>query len=325
MVDGQPRSLEASQQKETDGSDWDQVMLAMDVVDTLRHRKLALDEVLAKDDDALIEKIRRIYQNQGIEVPGQTIKEAVEALKEQRFTYKPPTEGWRRCLAHAYIDRVKWGKRVVVVAVIGVFVYAVNYARESYKERKLQAQIEAQKAEEQGFAELISESNNLIQQARDLAKTPDAKSAVESAITALTLAIDQSDGTTAKVAAKDLRELTKGIGVAFDLRIVSRPGKKSGVFRIPEDNPNARNFYVIVEATDHNGRPVEVSVTSEEDGHTRRVTTWGVRVSSTVFESVKQDKLDDGIIQNARFGSKSAGALKPDYHLPVEGGAITQW
>ena len=325
MVDASPRSSDAGQEKRTYGSDWDQVMLAMDVVDTLRHREAALEEVLARDDDALIEKVRRIYRDQGIDVPDDTILEAVKALKEQRFSYKPPKKSWRLFLAYAYIGRVKWVRRVAVVAFIGVLVWGVFYLHESYNKRKIQAQVEAQKAEEKDFAEIIAGYGNLMQRAHDLAKTPDAKSAIESATSALTFAIDQGNSTAAKRAVNDLHNLMNEIGMAYDLRIVSRPEEKSGVFRIPKDNPGVRNHYIIVEAIDHHGNLVEVSITSEENNDSQRVTTWGIRVDSSVFEKVKQDKLDDGIIQNNQFGSKRAGALKPDYQFPTKGGAIIQW
>ena len=325
MVDAKPRSFGVNQGNLTGDSNWDDVMLAMDVVDTLRHRKLALDDILAKDDEALIDKIRGIYRDQGIDVSDHTIRDAVDALKEERFSYKPPTKGWRLRLAYAYIDRAKWGKRIALVSVIGALVVAANYAFESYKERKRQTEIEARKASEREFAELAAESGILIQRARDLAETPDAKNAVESVAGSLTFAIEQRDHTAAKHTTSELRNLTRDIGAAFDIRIVSRSGEKSGVFRVPEDNPRARNYYIIVEAIDRSGNPVQISITSEEDGSTQRVSTWGIRVVSSVFERVKQDKLDDGIIQNVRFGSKRSGALNPDYLFPVEGGSILRW
>ena len=49
----------------------DDVMLAMDVVDTLRHEEtLVTRELGAADREAqLIERLRKIYHDQGIEVP----------------------------------------------------------------------------------------------------------------------------------------------------------------------------------------------------------------------------------------------------------------
>ncbi len=53
----------------------DEVMLAMDVVDTLRHEQLLVERELASDerDQALIEKVKRMYAAQGLEVSDEVI------------------------------------------------------------------------------------------------------------------------------------------------------------------------------------------------------------------------------------------------------------
>ena len=66
-------------------------------------------------------------------------------------------------------------------------------------------------------------------------------------------------------------------------------------------------------------------ITSEEDGTTRNVSQWGLRVDAAPFDAVRRDKADDGIIQNNRFGVKERGYLKPQYLMPTTGGAITRW
>jgi uncharacterized protein DUF6384 len=50
-----------------------------------------------------------------------------------------------------------------------------------------------------------------------------------------------------------------------------------------------------------------------------------MRVDPTTFDAVRRDKLDDGIIENNRFGVKQRGYLKPQYLMPTTGGAITRW
>src|SRR5690606_37366123 len=90
----------------------DEVMLAMDVVDTLRHQQdLALRE-LGTDakEQQLIEKLRGIYSQQGIEVPDRILKEGVAALQESRFVYDPPPPGFGTTLARLYVGRSRWGK-----------------------------------------------------------------------------------------------------------------------------------------------------------------------------------------------------------------------
>ena len=66
-------------------------------------------------------------------------------------------------------------------------------------------------------------------------------------------------------------------------------------------------------------------VTNEEDSKTQTVEMWGIRVSESVFNQIRQDKMDNGIIDKNRFGIKRRGLLTPEYQYPVAGGAITKW
>jgi hypothetical protein len=122
-----------------------------------------------------------------------------------------------------------------------------------------------------------------------------------------------------------LQQLYDQLVQEYELRIVSREGARSGVWRVPQNNPNARNYYVIVEAVTADGKRLSVPVISEEDGKTHTVKQWGLRVKASVFEQVKRDKMDDGIINNNVFGLKKRGYLKPRYLIPTTGGAIAQW
>ena len=108
-------------------------------------------------------------------------------------------------------------------------------------------------------------------------------------------------------------------------RIVSRPGEQSGVWRVPDDNPRARNHYLIVEAIAPDGRALQLPITSEEDGRTRAVRQWGLRVDEQTYNRVAADKQDDGIIQDNIVGAKSRGELDVEYTVPTTGAAITEW
>jgi hypothetical protein len=48
-------------------------------------------------------------------------------------------------------------------------------------------------------------------------------------------------------------------------------------------------------------------------------------VDEPVFERIRADKLDDGIVQDRVFGEKVRGRLEPEYRIPTSGGAITEW
>jgi len=103
-------------QASADRQPLDDVMLAMDVVDTLRHQQVLIDrELNAQDRDRkLIERLREIYASQGIDVPDHVLEEGVAALKEDRFNYTPPPESFQTRLARLYVGRGKWGKPLLL-------------------------------------------------------------------------------------------------------------------------------------------------------------------------------------------------------------------
>ena len=142
---------------------------------------------------------------------------------------------------------------------------------------------------------------------------------------AATNALQGGDEDSARQALESLQELRNTVEQAYTLQIVSRPGEQSGVWRVPEANPDARNYYIIVEAVSADGRLLQVPVVNEESGQIEHVSKWGLRVDEDVFQRIAADKQDDGIIQQRKFGAKHSGQLQPDYLIPTTGAAITQW
>ena len=98
----------------------DEVMLAMDVVDTLRHRQDLVGRELdaAARESHLIARLREIYHQQGIEVPDHILQEGVAALAESRFVYTPPDGGFGVAMARLYVARKTWGRLVLAVAIV---------------------------------------------------------------------------------------------------------------------------------------------------------------------------------------------------------------
>ncbi len=72
----------------------DEMMLAMDVVDTLRRRQRLVEREFDSEgrEQDLKQRLRKIYAAQGIEVPDHVLEEGVAALREERFVYKSPAE-----------------------------------------------------------------------------------------------------------------------------------------------------------------------------------------------------------------------------------------
>lgn len=300
----------------------DDVMLAMDIVDTLRHRDLVLASELgtAERREALIARLKEIYHAQGIEVPDAILADGVKALEEQRFTYNPPQDGFAMRLARAYINRGAWGPPIVFIAAAALFLTA---AYEFGFERPREAK--AERARIELSVELPKEIAAARDEAMALAATDDARARIDASYRDGIEATKSGDRGAARAAVGDLTFLAGVLEQDLSIRVVSQPGDYSGVFRIPDDAPDARNYYLIVEAVDAKGRVHPIEIASEEDRKVERAQSWGVRVPEGEFNRIAADKQDDQIIQQADVGTKPKGELTPHYDIPTAGGAILEW
>ncbi|WP_404400092.1 DUF6384 family protein [Pelagibacterium halotolerans] len=300
----------------------DEVMLAMDVVDTLRHeRNLVARELNASNREAqLVERLRALYHDQGIEVPDHILVEGVKALDEARFTYTPPPESWQTRLARLYISRGRWGKPALAIAaalVIGLAGYFFAYRP------YMEAQREAARIE---LAETLPARIDAIYDA--IYTDTKVQAALEEAepwVVRGKAAAANGDREGALAAIAELEAIHQRLLAEFSLRIVDREGENTGIWRFPEENSDATNFYIVVEAIGLDDQPVEMPIRNEETGETEIVSTWAVRVPETTYNAIRDDRLDDGIIQRNVLGLKRYGFLDIEYSMPVLDGAITQW
>ena len=292
----------------------DELMLAMDVVDTLRHRELMLErEVTAEDrDQQLLVRLREIYTAQGITVTDEVLAQGVRALREERFLYSAPAPSFGRSLALLYVRRARWGKwvggaSVLAAAAVLAFELLVVWPQ-ARAEKTLPVELQS------AYQVIVGE-------------TKDAK-ALEQAqqtLSAGQVALSHRDYGGAGAAVGELRALDARLEQQYELRIVSRPGERSGVWRQAAENPAARNYYLIVEAIAPNGAPLTIPIRNEEDGRTVPARRWGLRVDEATYESVAADKRDDGIIEKNVVGEKHRGELDPQYTVATTGAAITKW
>jgi hypothetical protein len=288
----------------------DEVMLAMDVVDTLRRRERLVKRELDAEgrQEDIKERLRKIYHAQGIEVPDHLLDEGVAALKEDRFVYKPPSGGLGVKLARLYVSRGRWGKWVLGGIAALIAAWAINYFVFVAPDVALPEELVTAHA-----------------QAVEIAQSEDAKETAKRLLSAGQAALREQNTGAAREALRSLQDLHTSLEQEYSLRIVNRPGERSGVWRVPDVNTGARNYYIIVEAIDPTGRVLTIPITNEETGKTERVTEWGLRVDKETFEQVARDKQDNGIIEHDRFGYKNRGYLVPKYEMRTSGAAITQW
>jgi hypothetical protein len=303
----------------------DNVMIAMDVVDTLRHDQLIVERELNEDERKakLIERLREIYRGQGIDVPDSILEEGVRALDEGRFIYKPPADSLATRAARIYVTRAAWGQYVIGALAGIAALWACWYV---IYEWPRQSALVAQKTEL---------TATIPTRLADLQKQIEAE-AIQSGQTALTSGVASTvrrglaaarsgDLTQARSARADLEEQLARLRAEYTVRIVSRKGEFSGLWRVPKVNRKTRNYYLVVEAVNKRGKVVKQTILSEETGKREAVSRWAVRVRRDVLDRIRADKADDGIINLSTVAEKKRGFLEPEWRIPISGGAITRW
>lgn len=282
----------------------DDVMLAMDVVDTLRHRdgwvERELDE--AGREQALIERLRQIYRGQGIEVPDRVLAEGVKALDESRFVYTPPKPGLGTALAKLWVSRDLIGKAALVLLAVAALGWTIRYVTVV---RPLQ---ESARSLAEAHAQVLALSPAAAARERADRLLADGRTA-----------LDKEDEGLARESLAGLQALAAELPREYSLRIVGEVSKQ-----VPTAL-HRRNYYLIVEPVAPDGGILSLPVASEEDGQTRTLSRWGLRVPEETYVAVERDRRDDGILQRDRLGEKRRGEPDVTFTMPVSGGATTAW
>ena len=209
------------------GQKLDELMPAMDVVDTLRHQEnlvaRELDET-SRDAD-LLERLRRIYRGQGIAVPDRVLEEGVRALKESRFVYAPPPEGLSKTLATLWVEWARYGRgflSLIFLLLFGYGLYHMGVVRPA-QQRAEQARVQAERerieltpllprALEQRRKEVLTE-----------AKVPEARERADRILADGRAALARNNAEGARDAIGALEDLRSTLRQEYTLRIVSRP------------------------------------------------------------------------------------------------------
>lgn len=148
--------------------------------------------------------------------------------------------------------RTDFGKRVLgvlAVVVLGAGVYYAAVVRP--EQQRVDA---ARAATEQERVDLAERLPRALQQtfsdATAAANVQDARARADHLLADGRAALSPGAAT----AIEQLEALRADLRREYALRIVSRPGEPSGVWRTPGRNPSARNYYLIVEPIGPDGR-----------------------------------------------------------------------
>jgi len=337
----------------------DDLVIAFDAVDQLRREQQEIDRELNSDEQErlLVERLRQRYEARGQTVTDQILREAVEALRQDRFRYEPIPRSWQSTLAGWYVDRWKWFKRLTVsltlAGALGFGYYGLAVAPRKQAEaatgRELTTVTQSLENADEVLAPQVREltqaartalANSDVKLARarvsDLqllerfqrlretvdktTKVAEARTAAGQLVASGSAALAGGETELANQKLTELQNLAAHLNAAYTLRVVTKG--KTGVWHVPRVNEQARNYYIVVEPVGADGQLLKVPVTSEEDGTTRLESRFGLRVDELTYQQIEQDKRDNGIIENAVFGTKSAGYLEPEYQIPTLGGKI---
>lgn len=290
------------------------VMVAMDVVDTVRHRELIVDRELNAHDrrQRLLVRLREIYTAQGIEVTDAALQAGVDALEQERFQYTASARGFSAKLAGLYVRRDRWLKPVMGILAFGLLLWLAWYLMVGLPTSQLQAGLPTEIERTYARISSISDNDQAMQRANTLLGQAQQ-------------AVAEDKYQLAEDLLGQMQTLLGNLESSYEIRIVSRPNELSGVWRVPSINPAARNYYLIVEAVAATGKVIPVRVRNEEDGRVREVSKWGIRVSEETFDAVAADKRDDGIVQDYVVGAKHPGDIEVVYSVPTIGATITEW
>ncbi len=292
----------------------DDVMLAMDVVDTLRHRTRIVDMELNEEarEEQLVTRLKEIYGAQGIEVPERILRDGVRALAEQRFVYKPPADTIAVRLARLYVGRKKWLPGLL--ALTGAIVAAL-LAWQVFWEMPRAAE----------WRELPNRISRTLAEGRQLAEDPAVDARLASLAAEGQRAAANGDRDAARAQLGAMEAMVEKLAQEYDIRIVVRPDQLTVFWRQSDLNPAVRNYYVVVEAVAPGGQVLKVPIENIETQTTETVSLWAQRVSRETFDRIDAEKAASGLVSNDILGRKARGQLEPTFDEPVPGGAITKW
>ena len=297
------------------------LMVAMDVVDTLRHdRGIAARELDNEGRrERLLNRLREMYQAQGLEVPDHVLKEGIEALEQERFQYHPVEPSWRTKLAKMWVARGRWKKPVGIMAFVAALFGGSYVVTDVLPEKQQQA------AQAEMIKTMPAQLNASLSTIKRVAKNPAVISDAKSKQTLAKQALADKNYSRAQALHANLKNMASQLQQEYSIRVVSRPNIRSGVWRIPDVNRAGKNYYLIVEAVDARNNVIALDVLSEESNKRKKVKAWGLRVNKRIFERIASDKQDDGIIQDNKVGRKAVGYLTPEFSIATTGATITEW
>ncbi len=298
--------INTAQIEKTKQSDLKSILRIMDVASELRRqRELAEGELnLETEKGKIREKIRQTAELTGEDLTEEEINVAIKNFYDGLYRYKEPNKGISYYLAKLYISRGKIFKFLLLPIML---LSAVFFGGDKFKEfqntRKqtyLSEQIQTLPTEAEKVSNAIksvtSDSISIEETNRELNKIKTAK-----LLPSKIKAVNEIEASI-----QNLKQILANLQVEYDVLIST---KKTGVDRYYSDEQGRRvsGYYIVVNAKDKSGNPIAINILNKETDKQRRVNTWAERVSKDIYDKVRRDKIDNGIIDERLFAKKERG------------------
>ncbi|HEX7635380.1 MAG TPA: DUF6384 family protein [Noviherbaspirillum sp.] len=287
-------------------------MGAMALIDEMRHKQMIVQEHLdlPKRREEVARRIREYYRSQNIEVSDELVEQGVRSYFEKRLTYEAsPAGALSGLLARIYIARASWKKPAIIGVAALTLLAGGSYIAQQVRET---AATQAAARDAAFFENIATQIRETDERFKSMNLAPAEQEQVAALVAAANAAVRERDTARAKESLAGLKSTLAYAETPLTFNVVDRAGAKSGVERNYSAS-GGKSWYLIAEAVDPSGKVVPVPVTSVESGAKKQATLFGVRVSKDVYESVKEDKMEDGHVDNRMLGKKPANSLTPQF------------
>jgi hypothetical protein len=301
-----------------------EMLRIMDVATTLRLDRELVEEQLNFEDlkARLKERMLAASKVTGESVTPEEVDAAIRQYYANLYTFREPKLSLPVALAHLWVRRMSilWGCLIAVA--LGGFLWVLTRP----------AQVGG------GNAHIV---NSLVKaiwdeegNIRKLAIDPAATSRLARLHDEAAVYRSKQDAQGLRGVRKSLEEIEAALVREYAVRVVSGPKQKSAIDRYFKDKQGKRvsGYYLIVEAKGPDGKAIPLRIHSDETGADKEVTSWGERVPQAIYERLKKDKLEDGILNETAFAAKRKGMLDEEVTMPgpdgkplARMGRITEW
>jgi hypothetical protein len=115
------------------------------------------------------------------------------------------------------------------------------------------------------------------------------------------------------------------VATAVRYRVVDRKGEKAGFWRKRGNDDSTKEWFVIVEAVDADGKTFEVPVKSADTQQIKPVAKFALQVSERDFMRMSDELLKDKALKDPVIGNAATKTTQPTWSVATTGTMLTEW